>query len=84
MCKRWNWELNMLKLQEKERVCNPDLYWNSYFQTSYTVCFLLPSLPNLVINQKVIKEKGFPFVVLSENIHNLLHTYNSCQRLADQ
>ena len=47
------------------------------------LCPLLTRLLNLVKIRKLFKEKVFPSVALSENIYNLIHTVNNCQRFAD-
>ena len=48
-------EIGRLNYKKNKRVCNSLLYWNIYFQKSYTRCPLLTSLINLVQIRKFFR-----------------------------
>ena len=77
--------VQVFKLRDKTKGCTiiinhySHLNWNSYFQTSHTVCPLWTSLLNIVNFRKLLKEEVIYSVALSENISNLVHTVNNWQ-----
>ena len=75
MCKRSNWEVNALKLQEKKRIYTnySQLYWNRYFhfywpRILYIYVLYWQVYPILLKSESYWKENVFPSVGLPENI----------------